>query len=353
MFLQKGKEINLADISIIIPCYNVEKYIDRCLESVIEQTFPLERLEIICVNDGSTDGTLDKLKLWEKRYTDNIIVVEAKNCRSGGARNIGLEYSSAKWIAFVDSDDWLEPSYLKRLYDIGEDGDYEVVNCGHVRDKSTTLSYLPQESKEEVYIMRYLIDTLEKRKEFFHAQCLKLYVWGKLIQKQLLLENRIFFKENLAYEDIAWGNLLHLYVKRAANISEKLYHYFVNDNSLVLKKNADYHVDHLVIVEEMWSDWEERGFIDTMKDEFEYEYYYNGYLSFLKILALRYDSSQYSLFKILQKFTQDKHIDIEKNKYLSDENMPAVHRELINSSIYFFTKEQYDEFIEVIKKLNL
>lgn len=83
-------------ISIIIPCYNVEKYIDRCLESIEKQTIGIETLEIICLDDKSVDGTLDKLHEWEKRYPDNIVVVELPdNGRQGCARNIGLSYMAS------------------------------------------------------------------------------------------------------------------------------------------------------------------------------------------------------------------------------------------------------------------
>lgn len=84
-------------ISIIIPCYNVEQWIDRCLSSIAEQTYPIENIEMICVNDCSTDNTLYKLLEWEKRYPDNIVIVECEvNGRQSKARNIGLQYATAE-----------------------------------------------------------------------------------------------------------------------------------------------------------------------------------------------------------------------------------------------------------------
>ena len=103
-------------ISVIIPCYNVEKYIDRCLTSLERQTVGMNSLEIICLDDKSADGTLDKLHEWEKKYPDNICIVELPdNGRQGRARNIGLEYATCEWVAFIDSDDWWNLTILRSL----------------------------------------------------------------------------------------------------------------------------------------------------------------------------------------------------------------------------------------------
>ena len=87
----------MAEISIIIPCYNVEEYIDRCLESVVAQTIGLDMLEIIVINDASTDNTLNKLYQWERRFPQNIMeITYEENQRKGGARNIRLEYATGQ-----------------------------------------------------------------------------------------------------------------------------------------------------------------------------------------------------------------------------------------------------------------
>jgi glycosyltransferase involved in cell wall biosynthesis len=104
-------------ISVIIPCYNVEAYIDRCLESVMSQTIGLEHLEVIAVNDASTDRTLEKLYQWERRFPENIMVITyEKNIRQGGARNIGLQYASGEYIGFVDADDWIDSAMYQKLF---------------------------------------------------------------------------------------------------------------------------------------------------------------------------------------------------------------------------------------------
>lgn len=108
----------------------MEKYIDRCLSSVVQQSIGMEHMQIILVNDASTDNTLEKLLLWETRYSDNILVITyEQNLRQGGARNIGLNYATGDYIGFVDSDDWIEPDMYEVLVEKMFEGVYDVVNC--------------------------------------------------------------------------------------------------------------------------------------------------------------------------------------------------------------------------------
>ncbi len=97
-------------ISIIIPCYNVQSYIDRCFQSLLAQTIDFDRLEIILVDDCSTDATWEKLTAIEAAYPESVMIIHCdENGHQGTARNIGLTYASAPYIGFVDSDDWIEP----------------------------------------------------------------------------------------------------------------------------------------------------------------------------------------------------------------------------------------------------
>ena len=92
--------------SIIIPCYNVEKYIDECMESILKQNFGLDKLQIILVDDASTDDTRKKLEYYAETYSENIIAVLCDiNGRQGTARNIGMQYAEGEYISFVDADD--------------------------------------------------------------------------------------------------------------------------------------------------------------------------------------------------------------------------------------------------------
>lgn len=137
-----------ALISVIIPCYNVEAYIDRCMESLVQQTIGVEKLELILVNDASTDGTLDKLQKWESQYPDSVkVITYDTNIRQGGARNVGLNYATADYIGYVDSDDWVERDMYETLYHYAMQGNYDMVKGKFIRDKGTGAVRLNQKPR--------------------------------------------------------------------------------------------------------------------------------------------------------------------------------------------------------------
>ncbi|MDE6713739.1 MAG: glycosyltransferase, partial [Lachnospiraceae bacterium] len=125
----------MAKISIIVPFYNSERYVKRCLDSLLHQTIGLQNLELILVDDASTDRTLDLLKEYEKQYPEQIILIPcSQNGRQGTARNIGLQYATSPYIAFVDSDDWVETDMYEKMYDKITAYNCDIVVCRFVRD---------------------------------------------------------------------------------------------------------------------------------------------------------------------------------------------------------------------------
>ena len=121
--------------SIIVPCYNVEKYIDRCFESLKRQTIGIEQMEIIFVDDASADHTWDRLCEIEKQYPDNVILVHCiDNGRQGKARNIGMAYATSDYVGFVDSDDWVEPDMYEIMLGEMIKNDRDIVYCKFFRD---------------------------------------------------------------------------------------------------------------------------------------------------------------------------------------------------------------------------
>ncbi len=127
-------------ISVIVPVYNVEKYLERCLDSIINQT--LKNVEIICVNDGSTDNSINILK----EYSSQIIIVNKENGGLSDARNKGLDYASAPYIAFVDSDDWIEETAFEEAYSAIEKYKTDFVCFGSQKvyeDGKTEIQKLP------------------------------------------------------------------------------------------------------------------------------------------------------------------------------------------------------------------
>lgn len=151
----------MKEISVIVPCYNVEEYLDACLESLVSQTLGLERMELILVDDASQDATLEHLRAWEREYPEQILVVEcAENGRQGTARNIGMQYATGEYIGFVDSDDWVEPDMYEVLLERGREQGCEIVSCHAFRNKEDGRQ-VPEPTEREDSLIRRERSTIQ------------------------------------------------------------------------------------------------------------------------------------------------------------------------------------------------
>lgn len=205
-------------ITVIIPVYNVENYLERCLKSILYNTYT--NLEIICVNDGSTDNSKKILESYSKR-DKRVVVINKKNAGVSSARNAGIKIATGEYIAFVDSDDWIHEKYFEYLIRGIDTAD--LVICNYIRSyKSGSVE------TDDAYRVQSIspIDVL-KNKE------LKSYVWGKLFRHQLVDEIR--FSESEKLEDSLYNMdvLLNNKNLKINHVDIPLYYYFVRAGSLV------------------------------------------------------------------------------------------------------------------------
>lgn len=337
----------MKKISVIIPCYNAASYIDRCIGSIAAQKTGIENLEIICIDDASTDDTWRHLQAWEGRFPMHIVLIRQQtNRRQGAARNLGLQYASADWITFVDADDWLEPDYFERLYAPVLKYDCDVSFCEWKTDTSTSLTYFTQREKEREDHY-FTADTEEKRKKWIGHRILGDSPCGKIIRKSLLMDFRIFFPEDLAYEDMYWAPLLHVYAKSAYKIKESLYHYFVGGSSTVRSRNADYHVDWLTVQLIKWNDYCERGLMEKYPRELEQDVL-NDAACFLKTLVLRYDDPPFSLFLLEREWIVQHISSWRENPYLM--NCADIFSVLLDALYSPMNKEEFQLFVKEARK---
>lgn len=315
-------------ISIIIPCYNVETYLDRCFESLINQTIGIENLELIFVDDASTDHTWEKLTQIEASCPDHVMILRLpENMRQGGARNAGLQYATCDYIGYVDSDDWTEPDMYEKMYEAITQTGSDIAFCRHIRDNGKEgAGPRPMDASSRVL----LISCLEQRREFILSSCIGYGVWDKLYRRSLLIQNDISFPEHLAYEDIYFGSLIYLYAQKVVILEEKLYHYFVNTDSTVLKKDCAYHEDLLFVNNMKWDAYETRGFLKPpLKQALELDYLMTGYLAGFKMLCLRYTRIPYELFQKLKSETLKRVPDYTANPYCSS-HVPELYRLILS-----------------------
>lgn len=288
----------MRKISIIIPCYNVASYVDRCIRSITVQSMGMEHLEIICIDDASTDDTWEHLKKWEQAFPENVLLIRQDvNRRQGAARNLGLQYASADWIAFVDADDWLEPDCFEQMY--APVGSYacDVVVCGIAADNSESMVYLKEEEKSCGNDRYILSDTPESKKKMLISKGLNVFAWAKIIRKRLLLEHQLFFPEGLVYEDNYWHPLLHIYADYIYVIGKKLYHYFMRASSTVHTVNTDHHLDRITIQMMKWEDYGRRGLLQEYHGELIFDFLWHA-VAFMKTLVFRYAQPSFSHYQL-------------------------------------------------------
>lgn len=305
-------------ISIIIPCYNVEKYIDRCFDSLCRQTIGIDRLEIILVDDCSTDGTWDRLTAIEASCPESVTIIHCDvNGHQGRARNIGLQYASAPYIGYVDSDDWIEPDMYEKLYDKMQRFSCDIVMCQNWRDSALPAQILePRLTGCEDRLL--VIDSTEKRRTFLACGSIGYGVWDKLFTRDLLVDNHIFFPEGVAYEDHFFSTLLYFYAVRVYILEERLYHYYINPRSTVLSPDASHHFDMLTVDKMMWDECSERGFLADYRKELEYQFLTLCYLASMKMISLRLTHIPYDFFTELKEETLKRVPNYHDNPYIKD-----------------------------------
>lgn len=214
-------------VSIIIPTYNASAYIGRCIESILNMDY--DDYEVIIVNDGSTDATLDILRRYEE-MDRRIKVINKENGGSASARNVGLKAAEGAFIAFVDADDYVDRLYLSILTDVQRKYDADIVECGFYTVKSEKI--LSVVTKENVEVLT----NVQKLEEFCTKKSyLKTAVlWNKLYKKSLYTGMQ--FPEGKGIDD---EFLIHRIIWRARKIvttQEVLYYYFLSENSQMRSK---------------------------------------------------------------------------------------------------------------------
>lgn len=315
----------MAEISIIIPCYNVEEYIDRCLESVAAQTIGLDMLEIIVINDASTDNTLNKLYQWEQRFPENIMVITyEENLRQGGARNIGLEYASGQYVGFVDADDWIDKDMFRLLYEKMCTGKYDVVKCKYVREICPGQYSLSEDKRQDVEY------AFTPRNGFYYgrvAECGNCGsyggLWTGLYKKSLIEVYDIRFPEKLAYEDNFFCAVLDLYIGSLYILDKVLYHYFVNLVSTSTSSNALHQLDRLSTELMLIDAFKERGAFNLWHDEIERDFLQRFYLNTWYIVFTRFSYIP-DIFSDMKKSIMRLFPDYAKNPYLKEQEEPLL-----------------------------
>ena len=292
-------------ISIIVPVYNSSKYLNRCLDSLINQTY--KNLEIIIVDDGSTDDSLDIIKKYSIKYGKLIKFFTQKNSGQGKARNVGLKNATGDLIAFVDSDDSIELDMYEKMVSALVNHNACIAVCdfkyiisnGNVRIDKGFLQ------KSDNDLKNYIISS--------PGPC------NKLIKKDIIKKSKFKFLENHIFEDYASIPSLAIYCSNIVYLEEPLYNYYANDNSTMHTINFEKNLDILNASDNLYDIFKNRGKLGEYFDELEYVIVKNVLHSmFFKFLTNKADKKY---LDYLVDYCKLKFPDLLKNKYLKTENI--------------------------------
>lgn len=205
-------------VSVIVPVYNSENYLVRCINSILSQTYT--NFELILIDDGSTDSSGE---ICDQYLSDNRVrVIHKQNEGVSSARNMGMCEAVGEYMVFVDSDDYVEEDYLEKIITCGE---YDFVTCYYMVDNSDSFVSVPFEDKE--YATNDILDFIEENyKKLTYPVC-------RRYRSEIIKENRLQFNVEINYSEDLLFNLQYLsYVKSARTISASLYHYEKHEGSL-------------------------------------------------------------------------------------------------------------------------
>ncbi len=312
----------MAKVSIILPVYNVENYLQKCLDSLVNQTF--KDIEIIIINDGSTDSCKKIIDKYSIKYDNLIKAIHQENKGLGAARNTALKYVTSEYIIFVDSDDYIEPNMVEEMYNKISQEQADVVICGYnMVNEHYELTAKAYPNKYETYDFNTQI--------IFGSLC----VWNKIIKKSLLDYYNLTFRTNIWYEDIDFSFKLFLKAKKTCILPKNLYNYLLRQGSIMNSSNLQKNLDLIDAFNEIISYAKENNCFDKFYNEIEFLAINHLYISCIVRILINNNSSKNEkkeLLNIIIKYINNNFKNYSKNKYIK---ILPLNRKLIYYLIHF------------------
>lgn len=261
----------MSQVSIIIPVFNTEAYLEKCLDSIINQTY--QDFEIIIVDDGSTDNSYQVISKYEQKYKDKIFAYHKKNEGVSIARNYGIKRAHGKYITFIDSDDYIDKYMLEKMITKSNENDFDMIICD--------LLYI-YPNKQVIGKSKINHDLLTKEQIKKNIINILPAMCGKLIKKDLY--NNFEFKPNIWFEDVESYFRMYPHLNKIGVINQSLYFYPQRSSSITYTYN-----EKLYDIINMWNDiikyYKENNFYNEYKNELEFATVRYCYATFIKRLS--------------------------------------------------------------------
>lgn len=287
----------MKKVSVIIPVYNVENYLRKCLNSLVNQT--LKDIEIIVVNDGTLDNSQEIIDEYVKKYPKKVVSIIQENGGQGAARNTGLLHAKGEYIGYVDSDDYVEENMYEELYKKAKEEDSDIVICGNnvVKENYEFLS------KEDV------------DKEFLLG---KMAVWNKIYKKNIIVDNKIQFRSKVWYEDLDFTMKVYFSSKKISYVDKLLYNYLLREGSTMNNNNIKRNLELIEAFDSLIDYCKDKKIYNKAKDEIEFLCIYHMYI-FATTRVLNTNNKYKDKIEIINKFKNyinSNFPNFKQNKYL-------------------------------------
>ena len=248
--------LGVAKVSIVIPVYNSEKYLRKCLNSLLNQT--LKDIEIVVINDGSTDHSQQIIDEYSKMHSDIFKTKTIDNGGQGRARNYGVKMTTGEYISFVDSDDYIASEMLWEMYEVAKRDDADLVTCNY--------SYVDENGTAKLVIPKVALTQKDMFIDPDVSPCNKIY------RGDILRNSGVQFPEGYFYEDTAYYFMLIPYIKKLSAVQKSFYYYVLHGNSSVHGVQGE-RVKHIFpVMDSMVSYFKKIGQFEKYSDEIEYAY---------------------------------------------------------------------------------
>ena len=317
----------MTKVSVIVPIYNSEKFLQKCLDSLQRQT--LKDIEIILINDGSTDNSEEIINNYLKADS-RFKYFKQENKGQAVARNRGLEIARGEYISFVDSDDYIDLNMLEELYNAAN-GKYDIVVCDFY------LTYLDK-SPSDVY--SFILDNpggLISSKDYLFAGA---GPWNKIYKNSFLKKNKFKFPEGIIYEDYASIPILAIYNPSIYYVKKAFLHYVQSDNSTMRfntykKKSEDLFEASYYLYDHMKG----KGFDEELTYLLAYHFLYLGSLNFYKF-------KKYDKIDVISNFMKEHFPKWYNNKYVKKLSL----KERVLMRLFYWKRYEVISFVQNVKR---
>ncbi len=322
----------MKSVSVIVPFYNVENYIEKCLETLVNQN--LEDIEIILVNDGSKDRSKIIVDKFLKQYPEKIVYLEKENGGLSDARNYAIPHAKGEYIAFLDSDDYVEKTMYKDMYELAKKENSDMVECDfywEYPDKNKR-----KEDKGVIY---------NGKKEMLEK--VRVVAWNKLIKKEILEKSRVLFPKGLRYEDVEFTYKLVPYLDKVSFLKKPCIHYIQREGSISNNQN-ERNKEIFQVLDNVIKFYKENNLYDEYKDELEYVYVRYAFCSsLLRIVKIKDENIQSELLELTWRKVNETFPNWKQNTVLkSKKDLKSIYLKTINK----FTFDMYSTLFSLFIK---